>query len=266
MRQSLQRRPMRAMFHAFGAAGGCVLLLAALPSHAAVPSTAACDGGDAVVLAADTGPHPEARAVWLDRHTLRWPGAPADGRYRLYAGDILPVAKPGQRVRGAAQAIGLTPSAQPADEVVQRFRHVAAGATLAIGLDDESLRTLHRQALLLVREDERGRVLEATRTPRPGALDDLYAAAVAAPPPGAHPSPEGTRSSVWAPTAREASLCLHADDQGAAIRRVPAERDADTGMWTAHLPEDLRGSYYTWLVDVHVPGTGLVRNRVTDPY
>jgi len=266
MRQSLRRRAIRAMFHALGAASGCALPLAALPSHAAVLPTAACDAGDAVVLAADAGTHPEARAIWLDRHTLRWPGAPADGRYRLYAGDTLPVAKPGQRVRGGARAIGLTPSAQLADEVVQRFRHVAAGATLAIGLDDADLRTLHRQALLLVREDARGRVLEATRTQLPGALDDLYAAAVDAPMPGAYPSLDGTRFSVWAPTAREASLCLHADDQGPATRRVPAERDADTGMWTAELPEDLRGSYYTWLVDVHVPGTGLVRNRVTDPY
>src|SRR5690606_33837879 len=151
-------------------------------------------------------------------------------------------------------------------EVMQRFRHVTAGATLATGLDDAGLRALHRQALLLVREDASGRVLEATRTQLPGALDDLYASAVDAPMPGAQPSPDGTRFSVWAPTAREASLCLHADDQGAAIRRVPADRDADTGMWTAHLPEDLRGSYYTWLVDVHVPGTGLVRNRVSDPY
>src|SRR5690606_17888320 len=169
MRHSLQRRTVRAMFHAFGAAGGCVLLLAALPSHAAVLPTAACDAGDSVVLAADTGTHPEARAVWLDRHTLRWPGAPVDGRYRLYAGDTLPVAKPGQRIRGAARAIGLTPSAQPADEVMQRFRHVTAGATLATGLDDAGLRALHRQAPPPVPAGASGRRLETPRTPPPGA-------------------------------------------------------------------------------------------------
>src|SRR5690606_8539231 len=42
--------------------------------------------------------------------------------------------------------------------------------------------------------------------------------------------------------------------------------DTATGMWSLQVPADLRGSYYTWLVDVHAPGTGLVRNRVTDPY
>jgi hypothetical protein len=37
--------------------------------------------------------------------------------------------------------------------------------------------------------------------------------------------------------------------------------------WRRQLPgHDRRGGYYTYLVDVFVPGTGIVRNRVTDPY
>ena len=44
------------------------------------------------------------------------------------------------------------------------------------------------------------------------------------------------------------------------------QHDTDTGAWTAQLPHDLSGSYYRYTVDVYVPGTGLVRNRVTDPY
>src|SRR5690606_6200693 len=83
---------------------------------------------------------------------------------------------------------------------------------------------------------------------------------------GAHPAPDGTRFSVWAPTAREVSLCLYPGDHAAATRRVAVAADPATGMWTARLPQDLRGAYYTWLVDVYVPGTGLVRSRVTDPY
>src|SRR5690606_821078 len=153
-----------------------------------------------------------------------------------------------------------------AETVARRFRHVAPGATLALDLDDQALRALYRQALLLVREDPHGRVLDATRIQLPGALDDLYAAAVDAPMPGAHPAPDGTRFSVWAPTAREVSLCLYPGDHAAATRRVAVAADPATGMWTARLPQDLRGAYYTWLVDVYVPGTGLVRNRVTDPY
>ena len=76
MRKRLHQRAVRAMFHAFGAAAGCVLLLSALPVHAAGLPVAGCGGADTTVLAADTGTPLEARAIWLDRRTLRWPDAP----------------------------------------------------------------------------------------------------------------------------------------------------------------------------------------------
>ena len=43
-------------------------------------------------------------------------------------------------------------------------------------------------------------------------------------------------------------------------------RDDASGTWSATLPQELSQRYYTYLVDVFVPGTGLVRNRATDPY
>ncbi len=39
-----------------------------------------------------------------------------------------------------------------------------------------------------------------------------------------------------------------------------------TGSWRLQLPARLSGQFYRYLVDVWVPGTGLVRQRVTDPY
>ena len=42
--------------------------------------------------------------------------------------------------------------------------------------------------------------------------------------------------------------------------------DPATGIWSTRQPGDLSGNYYTYLVDVVVPGLGVVRNRVTDPY
>src|SRR5690606_33618820 len=266
MRKRLHQRAVGAMFQAFGAAGGCVLLLSALPVHAAGLPAAACDGADTVVLAADTGTGLEARAIWLDRRTLRWPDAPADARYALYAGTAPPEVVVGSRVRGAVRRIDLG-LAGPLDAgVTGRFAHVGPGAALAVDLDDEALRSLHRQALVLVREDARGRVLEATATQLPGALDDLYSTATGAPMPGAHPSTDGTRFSLWAPTAQAVSVCVYPDDSGPAARHLAAGFDTATGMWSLQVPADLRGSYYTWLVDVPAPGTGLVRNRVTDPY
>jgi pullulanase-type alpha-1,6-glucosidase len=42
--------------------------------------------------------------------------------------------------------------------------------------------------------------------------------------------------------------------------------DGVTGTWSASHAADLSGKYYKYLVDVFVPGVGIVRNRVTDPY
>jgi hypothetical protein len=37
-------------------------------------------------------------------------------------------------------------------------------------------------------------------------------------------------------------------------------------VWSLRSRRDARGRYYRYLVDVFVPGVGIVRNRVTDPY
>ncbi|MBB6065233.1 pullulanase-type alpha-1,6-glucosidase [Pseudoxanthomonas broegbernensis] len=237
---------------------------------AAPPPLADCDAGFQAVLAADAHAPAQARALWLDRRTLLWPGAgngPAH-RYRLYHaphGGIR--AEPGRPVAGATGAIALHAASFPADAAVaRRFAHAGEGAILSHALDDGRLRELLRQALVLVREDPAGRVLEATALQHAGALDDLYAGAVDAPGLGAHPSAAGTAFGVWAPTARAVSVCLYEDDRSPATRREPLRLDPATGLWTSVLPGDLRGRYYTYLVDAYVRGVGLVRNRVTDPY
>ena len=72
---------------------------------------------------------------------------------------------------------------------------------------------------------------------------------------------------LWAPTAQAVWLCLHASDTAPAVPQVPAlQRDDATGSWQLRLPLPLPGRYVRYLVDVWVPGNGLVRQRVTDPY
>jgi len=239
------------------------------PQAVAAPTLADCDAGPARVLAADVQAPIEARGLWLDRRTLRWPGGQAGERYRLYhaaRGGIR--AEVGARVRGADGAHALRPASDTgiAADVLRRLGHAGDGAVLRVDLDDAALRDLHTQALVLVREDADGRVLEATALQPAAALDDLYAAAVDAPPLGVLPGPDGTGFSVWAPTAQAVSVCLHADDSAPASRIAPLRVDPATGIWSLHIADDLRGRFYTFLVDVHARGTGLVRNRVTDPY
>lgn len=210
----------------------------------------------------------DARAYWLDARTLQWPGKPASARYRLvHAAQATLSATAGRKVTGADGAAALTTSMAPlAAGTAERFRFVGEGARLALG-PAEAARVRDRvtDQWLLVQEDASGRVLDVTSLQWPGFLDDAFAAAERADL-GLHVDAGSARFGVWAPTARSVALCLYGDGTGSASRVEPLRRQDATGAWNARIPGDLRGGYYTYLVDVVVPGIGLVRNRVTDPY
>jgi pullulanase/glycogen debranching enzyme len=216
---------------------------------------------------AATGPALEARAVWLDGSLIRWPGAEPGGRFRLYhSADGLVTAAVGTRVQGADGALELAVNDAPLPAPLEeRFRYLGGGITLRTDASAGVLRELHRQQLVLVHEDEGGSVLQATRLQSAAALDALFTSAADSAL-GATVENSRTTIAVWAPTARSVALCLYADGSGPATSLIELERDAITGTWSARKDGDLSGSYYTYLVEVYVPGTGVVRNRVTDPY
>ena len=216
----------------------------------------------------------QARAAWLDATTLRWAGVQHEPgmRFRLVhapqGGMRVTV---GEVVQGASQALPMQPVNPPAPTPsTQRWSHIGAGVTLrATGWPARTQRAWHRGQLLLVQEDAQGRVRAATRVQHAGALDDLYAAAEQAPGLGALARAGRTQFGLWAPTAQRVSLCLYDGPQGAARAHVPMRRDETTGVWRASVRTPAsRGvrAVYAYLVDVFVPGTGLVRQRVTDPY
>ncbi|RZU01992.1 alpha-1,6-glucosidase domain-containing protein [Rivibacter subsaxonicus] len=260
-------------------ASALVLGLAAGAAPAvAAPALADCNSAEhAVLLAPAATTRREARAHWLDRRLLAWPGAPVSGRYRLHhaeRGALL--AEPGMPVRGADGALTLDIRAEPLPAALaERFAFVGAGARLELAaLPPARLQALHRGQLLLVREDDAGRVIEATGLQPAGALDDLYAAAAglddlgvvvqrADPRAGA---PGSTRFRLWAPSARSVALCLYGKPAGKALSTLPMQWDAHSGSWSARQGVDLSGAYYRYLVEVFVPGVGIVRNAVTDPY
>jgi pullulanase/glycogen debranching enzyme len=245
------------------------LAAVAVPALAAQPTLAACDAGIETVLAAAPGPAPEARAVWLDGRHLRWPGVAPVGRFSLvHSREGRLQATPGQAVAGADTALALSPRDQPLPAALaQRFKWVGAGVTLSVqDTNVARLRELQRGQWWVVREDDQGRVLQASGLQVAGALDDLFASAGAVPELGATVSRQRTQFRLWAPTAQAVWLCLHADGQAPAQQLQPLRRDSRSGVWSIAHPRDLSGHYYTYLVDVLVPGVGLVRNRVTDPY
>jgi pullulanase/glycogen debranching enzyme len=248
---------------------GATTLLATPPAAATVP--AACDApAQATVLRPAAHGAADARGYWLDRGLLRWPGVPGDasGRFRLYhSARAAVVASAGGQVAGADGVIELAiPDHVPAS-LVERFAFTGAGIELAVpGRDQAALPGLLRGQLLLVHEDDAGRVLDATHVQLPGALDDWYAAAVDAPALGPTLEGEAPVLRLWAPTAHAVALCVYATAEGTAEAHLPLARDDATGLWSHHADKALPGNYYLYLVDVYVPGTGIVRNRVTDPY
>lgn len=249
-----------------------------LPSvvHASAPR-AACDAVEIATLL-----HPaaeasrDARAYWLDRRLIQWPGVAVDGhavdvRFRLYVSATAALrVKPGHAVTGADGFLALNAvKAELPTALAERFRFIADGVRLQLAASDEArVAALLRGQVLLVREDAQGRVLDATALQTPGVLDDLYASAESATlGAGRYGQPQisedfATRFALWAPTAREVAVCVHDDD----TRAFPARRDDATGVWTLDLPGAIHGEHYAYLVDVFVPGVGIVRNRVTDPY
>ncbi|MBD8529765.1 MULTISPECIES: alpha-1,6-glucosidase domain-containing protein [unclassified Massilia] len=254
-------QPIRSIAFAAAATLAC-------PAFAAIPLQA-CDAPSFATVLHAAPATLEARAIWLDRRLATWPGSASVGRFRLYHSPTGAIeATAGARVRGAAGSLALTlhTDAVPGP-AAQRFKYVGAGPVLAVAdADLPRIAALHREQLVLVRESEDGTVLAATRLQAAGALDDLYAAAQDISDLGATPRAGRTGFSLWAPTAQQAAVCVYAKGTGRAHAIYALNADTRTGTWSADVNADLSGHYYTYVVDVVADGTGLVRNRVTDPY
>ena len=262
-----RRKPVRA-----SVAAGVVLALAAATARAASDDgslRAACDApafATTLSAVADDAASP-ARAIWLSASLIQWPGAAAGGRFVLASSASGALrARVGELVSGADDQLPLAVATEPVPPALAgRFKYVAAGAVLRAADTARVTRALRGQALVL-RVDDQGRVLEASALQLAGALDDAYAAAATLADLGVTPAPHATRFAVWAPTAQAVHACVYANAEGVSTALVALRRDDATGAWRGEAPARLAGGYYTYLVDVFVPGTGVVRNRVTDPY
>ncbi|MFI5335596.1 MAG: pullulanase-type alpha-1,6-glucosidase [Opitutales bacterium] len=219
------------------------------------------------VSASHRGTPSDARAIWLDARHVRWSVPAGTVRVRLLgSSDAGLQVAPGTPAGGAPIALALEPSAPPVLTEAARFSHVTGATWRVPEAEAVRLPELWRGQLLIVAEDAQGRVLDATGTQLAGALDARYAAAAASLEFGAHPMARGTSFLLWAPTARSVRLCLYDNPSAPARAILPMDRDATSGSWRLISQEDWRGKFYTFLVEVFVPGTGLVRNQVTDPY
>ena len=253
---------------------GVTLLLAAPLSGsatAAFPAKAACDSaGSATVLQAIPAQRDvPAHAVWLSGDVLQWPGVQAPAGFKLYYAQTGQIAvEAGAPVHGSQGALPLTVAPDAVAQAVNiRFKHIGPGVRLTLApADRPRMRLLHTGQLVLVQEDEQGRVLQATRVQSAAALDALFGESAAGNDLGVAVTASQTRYALWAPTAQAVALCRYASGNSPALAMTPMTLDERTGVWTLQEAASHAGQYYNYLVDVFVPGVGLVRNRVTDPY
>lgn len=225
-------------------------------------------GYETVLAPAASATKLPARAHWLSRQQLKWPGVDDAGRFRIYHAENGPlIVTHGAAVRGAEGWVSLQPAPSQQDASASaRFKHVADGTVLAINKSDVAkVRTLLKQQLILVQEDASGVVLNATAIQIAGALDDLYDGAKNVDDLGATVTKRRTQFKLWAPTARAVSVCTYESGTSKALAQNAMTENAANGVWTLVEPTNLSGKYYKYFVDVYVNGVGLVRNAVTDP-
>ena len=254
-------------------AGRLVLRLAShadWPDHArpATPATRPCSGRVA------DGPAGEARAAGSTRITCDGPAsAAATGRSGCCTRQRGQLSLDGGRAgarrrRGAAAARGGRPL--PPTAAAALHRTSAAGVTLASRRPMRTrLRALHRGQLLLVQEDAQGACCGDTRCRRPARSTTCMPPAETLSDLGRpRPTRGADRFKLWAPTAQRVALCLLSSAAMPARRRCcRCSATPRTGIWSARVPRRPGGPATTpmWSMSF-VPGTGLVRNRVTDPY
>ena len=249
------------------------LALVAKPAHAMPPpdtrpAECAAHAGSTVIHPWSDALPAHQRAAWLNATQLRW-AAPAEAASVVLLRAPRPHLRlvPGAEPEGNAQRHALSPIRLRSTEA--RFSHVP-GATFALStpLPHEAW----RETLIVAALDAQGRVLDATGLQNAGALDAVFAPEAKDAALGATIDGAATRFTLWAPTATNVSLCLFADGEDSVQGGTPSiaahwmSADPASGVWTHRIPADLRGRRYAFLVDVLVPGVGLVRNRVTDPY
>jgi pullulanase/glycogen debranching enzyme len=211
---------------------------------------------------------PLGEAIWIDAMRLRWPGASAGSTFRLVATDDASLVFEIGGALGSVAGFELEPTNEKLNvEEAQATSYVPGGVVLTLrGADRDALRKLHKQRSLLFELNAESRIVRVTRVQAARALDALYAESASKESLGVTRSGAHVHFRLWAPTALRVQLCAYRSSSSDTFEIQPLTEDSQSGVWSLSRLHDIAPRYYTYLVDVWVPGVGLVRNRVTDPY
>ncbi|GAA0606523.1 pullulanase-type alpha-1,6-glucosidase [Kribbella sandramycini] len=189
----------------------------------------------------------QAKAYWLDRHTLAVPAVPNPerSRWRLHWSTT-------GSLKIDADDIGGTSAGLSYDA-----RVVKPGYT-TLKLDHADVRRILTGQLGLAQYDDAGRLLDATGVQIPGVLDDVYKSATNRSY-GVTWSGGTPTFTLWAPTAQNVTLLVGS-------QRLPMRANED-GSWSLKGSRSWKNASYRYEVTVYAPTTGKVeQNVVTDPY
>jgi pullulanase/glycogen debranching enzyme len=208
----------------------------------------------------------KAKAHFVSRETIAWPGAGAGNDFRLYyssngALTSGPLGITGGRwIPLGVDARGLTPSQ------LEKFPALAGAVALKIGSADLArVPELLKDQLAAARFDADGALLDATSLQIPGVLDDLFAYRGSL---GAAVGPEGPSFALWAPTARSVKLHVYDGPTGPESATRTMSEEAGKGVWRAVGEKNwVNRKYYAYEVRVFARGAGaVVDNMTADPY
>jgi pullulanase/glycogen debranching enzyme len=215
-----------------------------------------------------------AKAHWLTATTLAWPGADANGSYKLFYaanGGLAPTPGGSLGLSGAETAFDLTVAALP-DALRQKYPHLAGATGLRLlDADAAKVAAMVSGQFAIAQYDGAGNLVQVTSLQTAGLLDDLFAAKATQAQLGVSFDRRGLATfRVWAPTAKSVALNLYASADAATPATVPLTRDAASGVWsyTSNDPTLANRVYYTYTVQVlsRWADNKVVANTVTDPY
>lgn len=215
-----------------------------------------------------------AKAHWLSATTLAWPGAAANGSYKLFYaanGGLAPTPGGALGLSGAESAFDLTVAALP-DALRTKYPHLAGATGLRLAdADAAKVAAMVSGQFAIAQYDGAGNLVQVTSLQTAGLLDDLFAAKATQAQLGVSFDRSGLATfRVWAPTAKSVALNLYASASEATPATVPMTRDAASGVWSVTSNDRTLANrvYYTYTVQVlsRWADNKVVTNTVTDPY
>lgn len=156
--------------------------------------------------------------------------------------------------------------------LAQRYPHLSEFFAFEVNIDNQQIKSLLTQQLAVLQIDKRDRPAMLSYVQISQVIDQLFTAgendADEFTHLGSQPLDNGTRFSLWAPTAKQVKVRLFTQDKVALNDDdLALEKDNATGIWTAVSDQASHGTFYQYELSVFHPSTQSVETVVTtDPY